>query len=326
MKSCDEMVNSLLERRDEYNVEQKRKKKNLIRITVSMCCVCLVALMGFGFWNGDLLEKKPPLSAKETSQNVTNPAIYHEDQTTATAVPPTLGESTTNDDTEHNVTNPAIYQEDQTTVAAVPPTSGDSTTNDDTEGKKLFAINEITSTVSGCPMDLSKYDKVVFSLEEAAEYFGVNIPQSADGIADELGLRYNGIDEFAVYYDDGTIVEDIDTYGFFGNDGASLYIAVSRLREPYGCMFYSSTNQPTVIRIPETGETVSLRVYGHKNSSGEEYDSYTIDFEHGGNFYRIQADNVLPIYLDSLVRSIVMQTKTPSIALVEGHTQHTDSN
>lgn len=294
MKSCDEMVNSLLERRDEYNTEQKRKKKNLIRITVSMCCVCLVALMGFGLWNGDFLEKKPPISANETSHNVTNPAIYHEDQTTA---------------------------------AAVPPTSVDSTTNDDTEGKKLFAINEITSTASCCPMDLSKYDKVVFSLEKAAEYFGVNIPQSADGIADELGLRYDGRDAFTVYYgDNGTIVEDMMVYGFSGNNNADITVAVSRLRKPYGCMFYSSTNQPTVIRIPETGETVSLRVYGHKNSSEEEYDSYTIDFEHGGNFYRIEADNVLPIYLDSLVRSIVMQTKTPSTALSEGHTQHTDSN
>lgn len=293
MKNCDEMVNSLLERRDEYNVEQKRKKKNLIRITVSMCCVCLVALIGFSFWNGDLLEKKPPLSAKENS---------------------------------HNVTTPAIYQEDQTTVAAVPPTLGESTTNDDTEGKKLFAINEITSTASGCPMDLSKYDKVVFSLEKAAEYFGVNIPQSADGIADELGLRYNGRDEFEVYYDNGTIVEDMKVYGFSGNDGASIHVAVSRLRKPYGCMFYSNTNQPTVIRIPETGETVSLRVYGHKMFPEDEYNSYIIDFEHGGNFYRIEADNVIPIYLDSLVRSIVMQTKTPSIALVEGHTQHTDSN
>lgn len=50
MKNCDEMVNSLLERRDRYVAEQKRKRKVLTRTVASMCCVCLVALLGFGMW------------------------------------------------------------------------------------------------------------------------------------------------------------------------------------------------------------------------------------------------------------------------------------
>lgn len=52
MKNCDDMVNSLLERREMYIVEQKRKKKILTRTVTSMCCVSLVALLGFVVWQG----------------------------------------------------------------------------------------------------------------------------------------------------------------------------------------------------------------------------------------------------------------------------------
>lgn len=54
MKNCDEMVNSLLERRAQYDAEQKRKRKVLTRTVTSMCCVCLVALLGFGMWQGGM--------------------------------------------------------------------------------------------------------------------------------------------------------------------------------------------------------------------------------------------------------------------------------
>lgn len=52
MKNSEEMVNSLLERRDRYATEQKKKKAIITRTVTSMCCVCLVALLGFGMWKG----------------------------------------------------------------------------------------------------------------------------------------------------------------------------------------------------------------------------------------------------------------------------------
>lgn len=59
MKTCDEMVNSLLERRAQYAAEQKRKRKVLTRIVTSMCCVCLVTLLGFGMWQGGMFTLPP---------------------------------------------------------------------------------------------------------------------------------------------------------------------------------------------------------------------------------------------------------------------------
>lgn len=47
MKNCDEMVNSLLERRDRYTAEQEKRRKILTRTVTSACCACLAVLAGF---------------------------------------------------------------------------------------------------------------------------------------------------------------------------------------------------------------------------------------------------------------------------------------
>lgn len=60
MKNSEEMVNSLLERRDRYVTDQKKKKTIITRTVTSMCCVCLVALLGFGMWQGGMFNTTPP--------------------------------------------------------------------------------------------------------------------------------------------------------------------------------------------------------------------------------------------------------------------------
>lgn len=50
MKNCDEMVSSLLERREQYAAAQKRKRAVLTRTVSAAFCVCLVALLGFSAW------------------------------------------------------------------------------------------------------------------------------------------------------------------------------------------------------------------------------------------------------------------------------------
>ena len=42
MKTCDEMVNSLLERRAQYVSAQKKKKKVLASAIASLCVVAMV--------------------------------------------------------------------------------------------------------------------------------------------------------------------------------------------------------------------------------------------------------------------------------------------
>lgn len=65
MKNCDEMVNSLLERREQYVAEQKRKRRIITRTATSMCCVCLVALLGVGIWQSGMFGTTPPVQSME---------------------------------------------------------------------------------------------------------------------------------------------------------------------------------------------------------------------------------------------------------------------
>lgn len=59
MKSCNEMVNSLLERREQYAAEQKQKKKTIMRITSVACSFAVVLILGTGVWQGGLLDRTP---------------------------------------------------------------------------------------------------------------------------------------------------------------------------------------------------------------------------------------------------------------------------
>ncbi len=65
MKNCNEMVNSLLERREQYETEKKNRRKMLTRTITPLCCMCLVALLGFGAWQSGLLEKQPMQTAED---------------------------------------------------------------------------------------------------------------------------------------------------------------------------------------------------------------------------------------------------------------------
>lgn len=65
MKNCDEMINSLLERRERYVIEQKRKRRKITRTVTSMCCACLVVLLGYGVWLGGMSDTTPPVTSDD---------------------------------------------------------------------------------------------------------------------------------------------------------------------------------------------------------------------------------------------------------------------
>ena len=67
MKNCEQVTNDLLERRDKYVAEQRRKKKRAMGMVTSLCCVCLVALMGIGIWQGGWFAPTQPDQSLEDS-------------------------------------------------------------------------------------------------------------------------------------------------------------------------------------------------------------------------------------------------------------------
>ena len=67
MKTCDEMVNSLLERRAQYVSAQKKKKKVLVSTIASFC---VVAVVGVAVWKMPSVTEQPPV-APDDQQNST---------------------------------------------------------------------------------------------------------------------------------------------------------------------------------------------------------------------------------------------------------------
>ena len=62
MKSCDEIVKDLLERRDQYAAKQKRKRKVIAFTITSISCMCLIALLSFGIWQSGMFDTTPSVT------------------------------------------------------------------------------------------------------------------------------------------------------------------------------------------------------------------------------------------------------------------------
>ena len=71
MKSCNEMVNSLMERLDAYEVQQKQKRKTVMRITSVACAFAVVAAVGVGLWQGGAFDTETPPVEEPSTGTVT---------------------------------------------------------------------------------------------------------------------------------------------------------------------------------------------------------------------------------------------------------------
>lgn len=289
MKNYNEVTNDLLERRDRYVTEQKKKRKRVMSVATSLCCFCLVALLGFGMWQGEMFDTTPQTNLGEHSLN------GDKEQSN-----PNKSGSLNNDNRNQE------SQGGQTTIS-----ENNDSENYDSANKKLFAINEITETISAALKyrDPKLHYKETWELAKSIDYLGVDIPNAVanlpDGIPEELDLKYTEGSGFTVVYENnGTLVEDRMCYEFVGNDGAKVMILASKLRMPYDCLYSSDTDDVTRIRIPATDEIIPVRVYA-QGKTETRYSLYVADFEYDGVYYRIHIENLWAIHLDFLIREIV---------------------
>ena len=72
MKNCEEMVASLLARRERYVAAQKKKRRAIAGAAVAACCVCLAVLAGFGLRQGGWFRAAQP---GQTVQDAVYPGI-----------------------------------------------------------------------------------------------------------------------------------------------------------------------------------------------------------------------------------------------------------
>ena len=120
MKNYDDLTNRLLERRNRYVAEQKKKKQVIARTTVSVGSVALVSLAGFALFKNDAFHDAPLISVSDTTTTVTNTPTKIGDTTTA-------GDATapTTDSGIVTPTNPttSVPVPSQTTTGQTQPTA-----------------------------------------------------------------------------------------------------------------------------------------------------------------------------------------------------------
>lgn len=279
MKNYHDVTNDLLARRDQYVREQKQKKRRIVNTVTSLCCVCLVMLMGIGVWQWNQGAPIPPTDP--------NNSMFHT-----------------------GMEGPMFSEPDPTTVMTDPkPTTNTGAANNDQTDKFLFAVNEINGTLNAAMkyLDPELHYEEIRSLDQVAEYLGINVLSAVATLPEGLGMEYTGSGEFKwIYENNGTLAEDRMCFEFNGNDEAKITVLASKLRSPYDCLYQSDTDAVTQIRIPETDEIIPVLVYGqNKSDSTLDYDFYVLDFEYGGVYYRILAENVRSYNLDSLIRELV---------------------
>jgi len=141
MKNCNEMVNSLLERREQYIEEQKRKRTIIIRTASTACCVCLVALSVFRVFQSNVGNTPPdrPI-ASDVNTDPVNTSVEGQDSRT--------NEPTISENTKVPVTNNKI---------------------------RIQKIEDLPGNSSSMLFDLMVDDFIPMIRDEINEYYGTNI-------------------------------------------------------------------------------------------------------------------------------------------------------
>ena len=147
MKNYDELTDNLLKRRDCYVIEQKEKKKTAINVTASMCCLCFVALLGFGIWHSGMHEATPPITSDES--------VITDNTDKSNASQQTIN---SNGETISNSNN--LEQADKTT---------------NNNEIRVLEIEKLPSISEKMFIALMTDDFIPMTDDEVIEYYGVNI-------------------------------------------------------------------------------------------------------------------------------------------------------
>lgn len=133
MKNYEEVTHDLLERRDRYVTEQKRKRKRMMGVVTSFGCFCLVALLGVGVWCSGMLtppkitlENNSTISYNHGDGDYTTPGNQDGEQSN----PPTNSQG--NNPSNPAVTDPPVTS--QTTPNNSSNPSGDTPSSNDQSG------------------------------------------------------------------------------------------------------------------------------------------------------------------------------------------------
>ena len=183
MKTCDEMVNSLLKRREQYAATQKKKKRVLVSTIASLC---VVAMVGVTMWKMPSATEQPPMTMGDTTSATSNTTATPAPVITTTDGGIVIPTTTATSASAPSQTEPTVTQTRPTVTHTIPTTLPTSiptqskpqpTTTPTVPQKIVITADEPDTYDLGLSeMPLKEYPRISPALQEKMKaYSGVDV-------------------------------------------------------------------------------------------------------------------------------------------------------
>ena len=270
MKNCDEMVGSLLRRRAEYEENQRKRRKTMLRLSTLACSLALVVLIGAGVSGGWWITSQPELPTVTPTQMTEEP----------TEAQPTVQPTT------EPVQQPTCTEEPVEIVL------------EPLKVENHIVINEIEDTANSLMyFALMGDDFVSMTEDELRDYFGTEfVPEVPEDLAALRREKQQGIyrrdgGTGEIYHDEQRLEWVTEDY----SRGISVTVRKDRL--PY--QFFALLSQEEM----ETSEICGVEV----SIGRTEYGTWLAEFLYNDVGFRICADGLTQEELVAVVESLIDQ-------------------
>ncbi len=288
MKTSNEWIRDIHEKADKRFAEQKRKRKIIAEISSLTVCLALVlcsvfAMPGLIGNNGLTVVESEGSGTNQTLDNAHNISADHP-----------------NHSDDPVISAPDFVDSSKNPSVDTPSNMPSGSQNDDPAVKKLFSANKIISRISGAPKyrDPGDHHKELWTQTQITEYFGVDLTALSPYMSADLTYSQN-YDFEILFHNSGEIVEDHQTFVYSGRNNRKVEVLVSRIATPYDSIYELETSSKTPVGDIEV-------LFGVKPNSKDfsKYDFIYADFEAGGLYYRVEADNLTPNEFYEIVKGI----------------------
>lgn len=274
MKTYNEMAKNALRRIGEHEQEVKEKRKTVTRTVTPLLSFCLVATVGFAVWLH--------VSPQNSQPKQTDDRLF-----------PGTPDYIDNSEVGNKQTDTEQPDDRNLTVE----------------------INEISSSVSAAQryFDPDLHTKKIWDTEKTAAYFGVDftaLPFS------DTGWNYGGKSEFPVIETNtGEVAVDRCRFFYQRGEDKKITISASKLGCPYDYLYLLESEKKTSFKTKTGGTEILLG--GTKKEDSEPYengiennaDLYEFcfaDFEIGGIYFRVEAENVTGNEFHDIVKDVIL--------------------
>lgn len=290
MKTSDEWVRDIYEKAEKRFAKQKRRRKMFIGLSSSAACLSLILCSVMAMSNL-LGSEGPAITPAESSGTNQTPEDSHNSTTTSVHAAASMSNPSSSKMDAHNPTDTPHVE-----GPSKPPVKKP---NDDDSIKLFFADNRIINQLSAAPKyhDPKDHHQAIWTEAQMMAYLGVDLVTLPFMPAD---LTYVPRNDFQIlYHNSGDIVEDHQAFVYKGDNRRRAVVLVSKIKAPYDCIYQLETNKKTAV-----GGTQVVFCVQPNSKDPSKYDFICADFEVGGLYYRVKADNLTPKEVYKIVEGI----------------------